>query len=58
MDDIVAQEKGYIGGEFKLGIIPTVMPTLLPMFLNTFIKKHPKINLKIEEITTDSLSLN
>ena len=39
MTDIVAQEKGFIGGEFKLGILPTVMPTLLPKFLNTFIKK-------------------
>ena len=55
MDDIVAQEKGYIGGEFKLGIIPTVMPTLLPMFLNTFINKYPKINLKIQELNTDSI---
>ena len=55
MDDIVAQEKGYIGGEFKLGIIPTVMPTLLPMFLNTFIKQHPKVNLHIQELTTDSI---
>ena len=41
MDDIVSTEKGFIGGEFKLGIIPTVMPTLLPMFLNTFTKKSP-----------------
>jgi len=55
MDDIVAQEKGFIGGEFKLGIIPTVMPTLLPMFLNTFINKFPKINLKIQELNTDSI---
>jgi LysR family hydrogen peroxide-inducible transcriptional activator len=55
MDDIVAQEKGFIGGEFKLGILPTVMPTLLPMFLNTFINKHPKINLKIQELNTDSI---
>ena len=55
MDDIVAQEKGFIGGEFKLGIIPTVMPTLLPMFLNTFIKKHPKINLNIQELNTDTI---
>ena len=52
MQDIVATEKGFIGGEFKLGIIPTVMPTLLPMFLNTFIKKYPKVDLKIEELTT------
>ena len=39
MQDIVDQQKGFIGGEFKLGIIPTIMPTLLPMFLKTFIKK-------------------
>ncbi len=25
--EIVDQEKGFIGGTFKLGIIPTVMPT-------------------------------
>ena len=31
------------------------MPTLLPMFLNTFINKHPKINLKIQELNTDSI---
>lgn len=55
MDDIVAQEKGFIGGEFKLGIIPTVMPTLLPMFLNSFIKKYTKVNLKIEELTTNTI---
>ena len=53
--DIVDQQKGYIGGEFKLGIIPTVMPTLLPMFLTTFIKRYPKINLKIEELNTQAI---
>ncbi|GAA4815773.1 LysR substrate-binding domain-containing protein [Litoribaculum gwangyangense] len=55
IQDIVDQQKGYIGGEFKLGIIPTVMPTLLPMFLKTFIKKHPKVKLKIEELTTEEI---
>lgn len=53
--DIVDQQKGYIGGEFKLGIIPTIMPTLLPMFLKTFIKKYPKVNLVIEELTTEEI---
>jgi len=53
--DIVDQQKGFIGGEFKLGIIPTIMPTLLPMFLNNFIKKHPKVTLKIEELSTESI---
>jgi len=56
MDDIVSTEKGFVGGEFKLGIIPTVMPTLLPMFLNTFTKKYPKVDLKIEELTTVNIT--
>lgn len=53
--DIVDQQKGFVGGEFRLGIIPTVMPTLLPMFLNNFIKKYPKVNLLIEELTTQEI---
>ncbi|MDX1470915.1 MAG: hydrogen peroxide-inducible genes activator [Flavobacteriaceae bacterium] len=55
IQDIVDQQKGYIGGEFKLGIIPTIMPTLLPMFMTNFIKKHPKVKLKIEEQNTDEI---
>ncbi|OUS02508.1 hydrogen peroxide-inducible genes activator [Flavobacteriales bacterium 33_180_T64] len=55
IQDIVDQQKGFIGGEFKIGIIPTVMPTLLPMFLKSFIKKYPKVKLKIEELTTEEI---
>ncbi len=53
--DIVEFQKGFIGGEFRLGIIPTIMPTLLPMFLNNFIKKYPKVKLIIEELNTDEI---
>ncbi|MDT0607087.1 LysR substrate-binding domain-containing protein [Croceitalea rosinachiae] len=56
--DIVDQDKGFIGGDFTLGIIPTVMPTLLPMFLSTFIKKYPKVNLIIKEQPTNTLIKN
>ncbi|MBA3985259.1 MAG: LysR family transcriptional regulator [Flavobacteriales bacterium] len=55
MQDVVDQEKGFVGGEFKLGIIPTIMPTLLPMFLKTFAKRHPKVQLKIEELNTEDI---
>ena len=55
ISDIVDQQKGYVGGEFKLGIIPTIMPSLLPMFLKTFVKKYPKVNLIIEELTTEEI---
>lgn len=55
IQDIVEQQKGYIGGEFKLAIIPTVMPTLLPMFLKNFINRYPEVNLKILELNTSDL---
>ncbi len=55
INDIVEQQKGFIGGEFKLGIIPTITPTLLPLFLNNFIKKYPKVTLKIEELNTQDI---
>lgn len=53
--DIVDQQKGFIGGEFKLGIIPTVTPTILPMFLTNFINKYPKVNLIIDEYNTEEI---
>lgn len=55
INDIVDQQKGYIGGEFKVALIPTIMPTLLPMFLKTFNRKYPKVNLHIEELTTEEI---
>ena len=55
ISDIVDIEKGFVGGSFKLGIIPTVMPTLLPMFLKIFIRRYPKVKLKIEELNTEEL---
>ncbi len=55
MNDIVDQQKGYIGGPFRIGIIPTIMPTLLPMFLRNFINRYPKVNLLVEERTTEEI---
>lgn len=55
IQDIVEQQKGFIGGDFKIGLIPTIMPTLLPMFLKNFIRKYPKINLIVEEHTTEEI---
>ena len=55
MQDVVHQEKGVIGGVFRLGIIPTVMPTLLPMFLQTVLKAYPQLELEIEELPTQQI---
>src|SRR5690606_14830890 len=55
IQDIVEQQKGFIGGDFKIGIIPTIMRTLLPMFLKNFIRKCPRIKLTVEEPTTEEI---
>ncbi len=55
ISDIVDQQKGYIGGEFKLGIIPTILPTLLPLFLRSFLKKYSKVHIIVEELTTEEI---
>ena len=55
INDLVQQEKGYIGGEYKLGIIPTLVPTVLPMFLKSFIKKYPEVQLEVFEIPTEQM---
>ena len=55
INDLVQQEKGYIGGDYKLGIIPTMVSTVLPMFLKTFIKKYPEVSIEIIEIPTEQM---
>jgi len=55
INDLVQQEKGYIGGDYKLGIIPTMVSTVLPMFLQTFIKKYPDVSIEIIEIPTEQM---
>lgn len=56
MSDVISEEKGIIGGTLKVGIIPTVSPTLLPLFLNIFTKKHKNVELKIEELNTETIN--
>ena len=58
IQDVIEQEKGVIGGSFKLGIIPTVMSTLLPLFLQTVLKAYPKLVLEIEEMPTQQIIEN
>ncbi len=53
--ELVNYEKGYVGGELKLGIIPTVSTTLLPIFLKDFLKKYPEVHPDIKELTTQQI---
>lgn len=53
--EIIAEDKGEVFGEFRLGIIPTIASTLLPKLLRKFGEKYPKIELIVEELQTDEI---
>jgi LysR family transcriptional regulator, hydrogen peroxide-inducible genes activator len=55
IEEIVKNQKGEIGGELRIGIIPTLSPYLLPLFITKFMKKYPSVKLVIEELLTDDI---
>ncbi len=55
MSQLVYEEKGQLEGQFRIGVIPTVLPTLIPLFYKSFQKNHPKANLVIKELQTDEI---
>lgn len=44
-----------MGGEFRLGVIPTVAPYLVPLFLEDFTTRYPKVELFLEELPTGKI---
>jgi LysR family hydrogen peroxide-inducible transcriptional activator len=44
-----------LSGEFRLAIIPTIAPYLMPLFLEKFTGRYPKIELVIEELSTERI---
>ncbi len=55
MQDVVDKDKGIIGGNIKLGIVPTIMPTLLPMFLRELVNNFPLLKVSFFELPTSEL---
>jgi LysR family hydrogen peroxide-inducible transcriptional activator len=53
LDEIVAQKKGVVSGELRIGIIPTLAPYLLPLFVQRFTEKYPLVRLVVNELTTE-----
>lgn len=53
--DLVRQQKTTLGGDLRLGIIPTLAPYLLPRFVHAFLEKYPGIRLVISEHFTTNL---
>ncbi len=55
LQELAAELKGEVQGQFRLGVIPTLAPSLLPLFLSFFGEKYPKVQLSVSEEPTESL---
>jgi len=55
MAEVVAAASGKVAGTYRLGIIPTLAPTLLPLFLPRFARRHPHVELVVEELQTAAI---
>lgn len=47
--------RGALEGTFRLGVIPTLASSLVPLLLSRFVKRHPDVELVLEEVQTDRL---
>jgi LysR family hydrogen peroxide-inducible transcriptional activator len=55
VQEIISNVKGDVGGELRIGVIPTVAPYLLPKVLGSMMVKYPKLHLQIWEFTTNKI---
>lgn len=51
----VLAEEEEPSGRFRLGVIPTLASTVIPLFLKRFVDLYPRVELRIEELTTDDI---
>ena len=55
MKDVVDQDRGIVAGNFRIGVVPTVMSTLLPIFLDDLVKRFPLLKVSFFEHPTSDL---
>ncbi len=55
IEELVANRKGIVKGELKIGIIPTLAPYLLPLFLQSFSRRYPNVRIFISEMMTETI---
>ena len=55
LQEMAHEERDYVGGELRVGIIPTIAPYLLPLFIEAFHAKYPMVKLRISELVTENI---
>lgn len=53
--EICLEVEGVVAGELRIGVIPTLAPYLLPRFLDDLTRRHPLLELSVEELVTSAV---
>ena len=55
MAAMAVEERGGVGGVFRLGILPTIAPYLLPRFFPSLCLRNKTLDLRVVEMKTDEM---
>ncbi len=55
IQEVVFEEKASLGGEFRLGILPTIAPYLLPRFFPQLMSKYKGLDIQVAEMKTKDI---
>jgi LysR family transcriptional regulator, hydrogen peroxide-inducible genes activator len=55
IEELVKVQRDGLGGELRIGVIPTLAPYLIPLFITDFIQKYPQVHVIIQELVTSSI---
>ena len=50
INEIVAEDKGRLGGSMVISVGPTIAPYILPKFIKQYRENYPSVNLTIQEL--------
>ena len=50
INEIVAEDKGRLGGSMVISVGPTIAPYILPKFIKQYREDYPSVNLTIQEL--------
>ncbi|RAU82170.1 hydrogen peroxide-inducible genes activator [Pontibacter arcticus] len=55
LNEIILNQQQELGGELRIGVIPTLAPYLIPLFVTGFIEKNPHVRVVVQELLTDDI---
>jgi LysR family hydrogen peroxide-inducible transcriptional activator len=56
LEEMMRQDRGLLVGSLRIGMIPTIAPYLLPRLIPHLQAQYPKLELKVREAITDTLT--